>query len=187
MRDGDGERTERELPVGALPAQPFGGRDRAAQRRVDARRAGQQRALALDAFGVRVPLDLAGRVLAVEGEVDRALDHREHLLEEPGVARVQVVVPHAVRDVARHVRVERVLLDVVTLVVRVPRTIEPLHAGQPRVGAFRRVEPPADVERHRGFDQVPRIGVATLDPRDVAVGLLYRRDRIDRLRDLYAA
>ncbi len=100
VRDRDGERTERQLPVGTFAAEPFRGGDRAAQRRVDARRSGEQRALAVDAGGVGVPLDLAGRVLVVEREVDRALDDREHRLEEAGVARAQVVVPHAVRDVA---------------------------------------------------------------------------------------
>ena len=44
----------------------------------------------------------------------------------------------------------------------------------------------ADVEGHRGLDEVPRVGVAARDPRDVAVGLLDRRDRVDGLRDLRA-
>ena len=55
VRDRDGERAERQLPVGPLATEPLGGRDRAAQRRVDARRAGEQRALAVDALRDRRP------------------------------------------------------------------------------------------------------------------------------------
>ena len=47
-------------------AQSFGRRDRAAQRRVDARRTGEQRTLALSARRIGVPLDLARGVLVVE-------------------------------------------------------------------------------------------------------------------------
>ena len=96
----------------------------------------------------------------------------------------EVVVPHAVRDVAGDVGVERVLLHRVALVVGVPRAVGVLHRAQPVVGALGFGEAAADVERHRGFDEVPRIGVAAGNPRDVAVGLLHRRDRVDRLRDL---
>ena len=108
------------------------------------------------------------------------------MLEETGVARSQVVVPHAVRDVARDVGVERVLLDGVALVVRVPRTVEALPLDEPLVRALRFGEPVADIEGHRGLDQVPRIGVAADDPRDVPVGLLHARDRVDGLHDLGA-
>ena len=138
------------------------------------------------ALRVGVPLDLAGRVLVVEREVDRALDDREEVFEEAGVAGREVVVPHAVGDVARDVGVERVLLHRVALVVRVPRAGRVLHRAQPVVGALGFGESPADVERHRGLHEVPRIGLAAGNPRDVAVGLLHRRDRVDGLRDLRA-
>ena len=58
--------------------------------------------------------------------------------------------------------------------------------AQPLVRALGLGEAAADVERHRGFDEVPRIGLAARHPRDVAVGLLHRRDRVDGLRDLGA-
>ena len=98
----------------------------------------------------------------------------------------EVVVPHAVRDVAGDVGVERVLLHLVADVVRVPRAVGVLHRAQPLVRALGLGVAAADVERHRGLDEVPRVGVAARDPRDVAVGLLDRRDRVDGLRDLRA-
>ena len=55
---------------------------------------------------------------------------------------------------------------------------------EPLVRALGFGEAAADVERHRGLDEVPRVGVAARHPRDVAVGLLHRRDRVDGLRDL---
>jgi hypothetical protein len=42
----------------------------------------------------------------------------------------------------------------------------------------------ADVERHGRLDQVPRVGVVIRHPRDVAVGKLDGRDRVDRVRKL---
>ena len=42
----------------------------------------------------------------------------------------------------------------------------------------------AEVERHRRLDHVPRVGVPAGEPRDVAVGELDRRDRVDRLEQL---
>ena len=134
--------------------------------------------------GVGVPLDLAGRVLVVEREVDGPFDDREELLEERGVAGREVVVPHAVRDVAGDVGVERALLDLVTDVVGVPRAVGPLAAAQPLERAARLGVAAADVEGHRRLDQVPRVGVAAGCPRDVAVRELVRGDRVDRLRDL---
>ena len=107
-------------------------------------------------------------------------------LEEPRVAGREVVVPHAVGDVAGDVGVERVFLHRVALVIRVPRSGEVLHPAQPLVGALGFGEPAADVERDRGLHEVPRVGLAAGNPRDVAVGLLHRRDRVDGLRDLGA-
>jgi hypothetical protein len=45
VRDGDRERAEGQLPVGALVTEAFGDGDRAAQALVDARRPGEQRAV----------------------------------------------------------------------------------------------------------------------------------------------
>ena len=95
--------------------------------RVDARRAGEQRAVV---GVVAAPRDLAGRVLVVEREVDRALDRRPAARSRKrGVAGGEVVVPHAVGDVAGDVGVERGVLDLVAEVVRVPRAVGALHAG----------------------------------------------------------
>jgi hypothetical protein len=42
----------------------------------------------------------------------------------------------------------------------------------------------AHVEGHGRLHQVPRIGVVSRDPRDVAVGELDGGDRVDRVRQL---
>ena len=73
MGDRDGERAERELPVGALVTELLGDGDRALEAVVDARRAGEQRAVV---GVVAAPRDLAGLALEVEREVDGGLDRR---------------------------------------------------------------------------------------------------------------
>ena len=55
---------------------------------------------------------------------------------KPVSPEVEVVVPHAVGDVAGDVGVERVLLDRVALVVRVPRAVEALPLDEPLVRAL---------------------------------------------------
>ena len=167
------------------PSRSAAAASRSAAEGVDARRSREQRALAVAALGVGVPFDLAGRVLVVEREVDRPLDHGEELVEESGVAGREVVVPHAVGHITGDVGVERVLLHRVTLVVGVPRAGE-CCIRHSQSGALGLGESAADVECHRGFDEVPRVGLAAGYPRNVAVGLLHRRDRVDRLRDLRA-
>ena len=83
--DGDGERAERDLPVGTLVTEVLGDRDRAPQAQVDARRAGEQRAV----VGiVAAPRDLAGLALEVERVVDRRLDHRPELAAGTSVSPV---------------------------------------------------------------------------------------------------
>ena len=73
VRDGDGERAERQLPVGAFVPEALGDGERALQAVVDARRPREQRTVV---GVVAAPRDLAGLTLEVEGEVDRGLDRR---------------------------------------------------------------------------------------------------------------
>ncbi len=181
VRDRDGERAERQLPVGTVVPEPLGDRERALQAVVDARRPGEQGAVV---GVVAAPRDLAGLALEVEGEVDRGLDRRPEPAQVRGVAGDEVVVPRAGRDVTGDVGVEGGILDVVAEVVRVPAAVGALHPGQPVVGGARLVVPSTEVEGHRGLDHVPRVGVAARDPGDVAVGQLDRRDGVDRLEQL---
>ena len=94
------------------------------------------------------------------------------------------MVPDAVRHVARDVGVERGVLHVVAHVVGEPTAAVVLHAAEPLVGALGVGEASAHVEGHRGLDQVPRVGVTARHPRDVAVGLLHRGDRVDGPRHI---
>ena len=183
MGDRDGERAERELPVRALVAEALGRGDRAAQAEVDARRAGEQRAVRRV---VGPPRDLAGPGLVGERVVDRPLDHRPQLPQERGVAGAEVVVPHAGGHVAGDVRVERRVLDVVADVVGVERRVRVLHAAEPLV---RRARPPRGSRRGPAPSRLrpgSRVGVAARGPGDVAVGELGRGDRVDRLGQLRA-
>ena len=97
VRDGDGQRAERELPVRALVAEALGDGDGVLEARVDARRTGEQRTVGRV---VAAPGDLAGLGLVAERVVDRRLDGRPELAQEPGVAGAEVVVPDPVGDVA---------------------------------------------------------------------------------------
>jgi hypothetical protein len=170
------ERPDWELPVGPFVAEPLRDRDRAPDARVDRRRAGEQRTgLGL----VAPPGDLAGLTLEGERVVDRPFDHRPEVLEEPGVAGEQVVVPHAIGDVAGDVRVGSRILHVVAHVVGVPAPGLVLHRAQPLVGPLGLGEAVAEVEGHGGLDEVPRVAVLARGPRDVAVGELDGGDRVD--------
>ncbi len=130
------------------------------------------------------PRDLAGLALEVEGVVDRRFDHRPELAEIRRVAGGEVVVPGAGRHVARDVGVERRIFDLVADVVRVPAAVGVLLVAQPLVARTRGFDVPAEVERHQRLDQVPRVGVTTRDPREVAVGELVDGDGVDRRREL---
>src|SRR5262249_56960605 len=126
----EGERTERQLPAGALWTGGLGEGDRARRAGVRAGRAGEEGAV----LGVVAPpRDLARLGLVVERVVDGALDDGPEVLEEAPVARRQIVVPRAVGDVARDVGVEGRVLHVVADVVRVPRAVGALPGAEPLV------------------------------------------------------
>src|SRR5262249_45109920 len=181
VRDRDGERTERQLPVRALLTEVLGDGDRAPQAGVKAGRAGEEGAV----LGVVAPpRDLARLGLVVERVVDGALDDGPEVLEEAPVARRQIVVPRAVGDVARDVGVEGRVLHVVADVVRVPRAVGALPGAEPLVAPLSLGVAAAHVERHRRLHQVPRIGVVPRDPGDVTVRQLHGGDRVHRRHQL---
>ncbi len=181
VRDGDGERAERQLPVGALVPEALGDGERALEAVVDARGPGEERTVV---GVVAPPRDLSGLALEVEGEVDRGFDRGPLRAQVGGVAGDQVVMPHAGRDVAGDVGVERRVLDLVAEVVRVPAAVGALLVREPLVRRTRLVVAPAEVEGHRRLDHVPRVGVTAGRPRDVAVGELDGRDGVDGLDEV---
>ncbi len=96
-------------------------------------------------------------------------------------------MPHARSDVRAHVRVELVILDAVGEVVVVPRPVLQLVSDQPLVRVLCLGAASANGERHRRFDVVPRVGVATRVPQDEPGRELIRRDGIDRRCELIGA
>jgi hypothetical protein len=175
------ERAQRQLPVRSLVAEVLGDGDRAPQAGVEARRAGEERAV----VGVVAPPgDLARLGLVVERVVDGALHHGPEVVEKAPVARRQVVVPRAVRDVAGDVGVEGRVLHGVADVVRVPGAVGPLARAEPLVRPLGLGVTAAQIERHRRLHQVPRVRVVSRGPGDVPVGQLDGGDRVDRRRQL---
>ena len=172
VRDDVGEVCGGELPVGPFLADGLGDRHRAPQAVADRGRAGEQRVRPRRAVDVAGPDDLAAAVCSREHEVDGPLDDRPHRVEEAAVAREQVVVPHAGRDVGADVGVELEVLDSVGEVVVVPRAVLELDGetsqSYARSASERR---PPTVERHRRLDVVPRIGVPAGIPEDRPLGI----------------
>ena len=161
-----GELSKRQFPVGPFLTEFLGDRDRAAQRVSDRGRTGEQRKRPRRAIGVSGPQNFATWLLEVEHECNRAVDDRPHRLDEPLIAVQEEVMPGASGDVGDDVGVELVLLDLVLEVVLMPRPVGALDVDEPLVGEFGLGSMLTDRERHCRFDMVPRVGMATGEPRD---------------------
>ena len=94
------------------------------------------------------------------------LDGRPQLTQELDVAGDQMVVPCAGSQVGADVGVEPLVLDAGSQVVIEPTAIGELSVGQPAVRAHGFFDQATHRERHRSFDVVPGIAVATAKPRD---------------------
>ena len=166
----------RELPVRALLPEPLGDGHAAAEGVVDRRGAGQE-GVALEHAGVvDRPADDAVGTLPAEHEVEAALDARPQLGEQVRVTGDEVVVPGTGRQVGADVGVEPLVLHACTEVVVEPAAVGELAVGHPAVGTHRLVVEPAHRQGHGRFHVVPRVAVATVKPRDHAVGPLGPRD-----------
>ena len=110
----------------------------AAQGVLDARRAGEQGVVPRPgAVGLDRPQHEAVGPAQRQHPVERPLDGRPQVVEEPAVPRAAPVVPHAGGDVGAHVGVELGLLDAaVGPVVVVPAAVRALRRGQPLVGVL---------------------------------------------------
>ncbi len=87
------------------------------------------------------------------------------------------MMAHTGGDVRAHVGVELGVLDrAVGVVVGVPRAVGTLGVDQPVVGVFGLVVEAGDVERHRGFDVVPRVAMTAGEPWDHPGVELQRRE-----------
>ena len=124
------------------------------------------------------PDDLAASVLHRQNEIDGVLHDWPHRLEKAPIAGTQPVMPDAGSDVAADVRVDLGVLDSVGEVVVVPPPVAVLGVCEPLVRQFGFGGEASDVEGHRCFCVIPRVGVTALEPQDHAAGLLHRRDGV---------
>ena len=137
------------VPVGARLADDVGQRPAAAQGVLDARRAGEQGVVPRPrAVGLDRPQHQAVGPAQRQHPVERPLDGRPQVVEEPAVPRAAPVVPHAGGDVGAHVGVELGLLDAaVGPVVVVPAAVGTLRR---RPATRRRPRPGGAARRRRG-------------------------------------
>ena len=178
MRHGVPEPPSRQLPVRAVLGQALGDGHGAPHGVVDRRRAGEQ-CVPLGAAGrVERPQHRAVRLLRTQDEVDPLLDRRPELAEELHVAGDQMMVPGTGRQVGADVGVEPEVLDPVALVVVEPAAVRELAPCQPPVGVDGLVHQAAHGQRHGRLDVVPGVAVAALEPRDLPVVALHRRDGV---------
>ena len=167
MRDeGVPQQADGQLPVRLRFVEVIGKRKAGAQALVDARVRGEQGELVCIAGAVGGPPDLAARCLQRQHEVERACHRRPQLAHEAVVASDTPVMPHTDGDVRRVVGLRHRLLHAPVLVRRCPVPVTVLRAREPSVRCRRFGVEAAHVERHGSFDVVPRVGMATREPRD---------------------
>ena len=82
------------------------------------------------------------------------------------------MVQYAGCDVRRTVGVKLIFFDRVGQVVLMPATVIVLFVSQPLVGPFGLVDTPDGGQGHGGLGVVPRISMATFEPRNHSVGKL---------------
>ena len=143
-------------PVRPAVADDVGQGPAAAQRVLDARRAGEQRVVPrAGAVGLDRPQDQPVGPAQRQHPVEGPLDGRPQVVEEAAVPRAAPVVPHAGGDVGAHVGVELGLLDAaVGPVVVVPAAVRPLG----RRPATRRRPRPGGAARRRRAPSPTRRG-----------------------------
>ena len=178
-----------QLPAGAGDVDHLGQAQRAVERVVDRRGAGEERVGPRSGVDLPGPHDLAPLGLQREHPVDGPLDGRPEVLDEAPVLGDQPVVPHAGRDVGADVRVELRVLDrdggaprAVTAtrrpldVVVEPAAVGSLHLQQPLVRPLGLGEEAGGGQGHGRLHVVPRVAVATRVPGDHPAGELERGD-----------
>ncbi len=178
------EADQRDLPFGLRLTYQVGDPQTAPQTLVDARTAREQSFVEHAAVASR-PGDLAARQLHVDHEVERCAHRRPHVLDEPAIARHEMVVPYAHRDVGREIAVGVMVLDDVAAELDGPRPVGALRPPRPLEGGVRLLAQTAGGQRHRGFDVIPRVDVTSGEPRDGSRGLLHPRDGPARRQTLF--